>query len=99
MTPSSEFVHLRDGVNNILKDLGNLLGELIERPATDRGFPEVTSADEENAQALIDVQLNIFFSTYRSLKKRHDDECLSLAVLALTKSGKNVLRIQYVNLS
>ncbi|GAX72603.1 hypothetical protein CEUSTIGMA_g59.t1 [Chlamydomonas eustigma] len=76
----------------ILKDLGNLLGELIERPAAERGgFLEVTSSEEENAQLLIDGHLNTFFATYRSLKKRYDDECLSLAVLALTKSGKSTL--------
>lgn len=77
----NDYSLLRAGVNDVLQDMGMLLGELVDRPAG----PGEDS--EDTAHALIDAQLNGFFSGFRALKRRHDDQSLSLAVLALTKSG------------
>lgn len=85
-----EFLRLRAGVQQLLQDLGLLLSELVERPQQ-QGRPgsalEADQTDEE-AHLILDQQLNSFFRAFRGLRARHDDNSLSLAVLALTKSGE-----------
>lgn len=82
---ANEYVALRSGVNELLGELGCLLGELV-----DRGALEEEGEDEILAQGdIMDAQLNSFFATFGALKRRHDDASLSVAVLALTKAGEH----------
>ncbi len=90
MAPGEDYLRLRGSVHAVLQDLGKLLGDLVERPAATLGGGESAAEaqeEEDAAQSIIDTQLNAFFGAFRSLKLRHEDESLSLAVLALTKSG------------
>ena len=71
------YAEYRQGIDTVLSDVGVLLGDLVEAP---RG-------EANEANALIDGHLQQFFKAYYELKSRHDDAALSVAVLALTKSG------------
>ncbi|KAG1654245.1 hypothetical protein FOA52_005800 [Chlamydomonas sp. UWO 241] len=84
---AEEYRALRSGVNELLGELGCLLGELVDRGALDEeGEPEVLAQGD-----ILDSSLNAFFNTFGALKRRHDDASLSVAVLALTKAGKSTL--------
>lgn len=63
-------------VTGVLDDMGKFLGRLVEAPKTDGGH-----------QLRLDSELNLFYSKYYELKRRHKESNLSCAVLALTKSG------------
>ena len=77
MVAPEELQSFRAGINSVLDDVGVLLGELTE------GSPA-----HEEAHVAIDEQLQHFFQSYYSLRQRHEQAQLSVAVLALTKSGK-----------
>ncbi|KAK9830273.1 hypothetical protein WJX72_010744 [[Myrmecia] bisecta] len=80
---ASGYAALYAEVGAVLEDgLGRLLGGLVDSPAGREGSA---------AQVLIDQELQRFYSQYRLLQQRHRDQTLSVAVLALTKSGKSTL--------
>ncbi|GIL70787.1 hypothetical protein Vretimale_3881 [Volvox reticuliferus] len=78
----------RKSVDSLLAEIGGLLADL-----TSQERPTEASEDEENVKArrVIDVELQRFWHGYYELKRRHDENALSVAVLALTKSGKSTL--------
>jgi hypothetical protein len=84
MAPSSAeaYVKLKAETTELLNDVGQSLASLLDAPAS-----------ESHAEAHIDLtqQLGAFFGCYYKLRKRLDRDCLSVAVLALTKSGKLVI--------
>jgi hypothetical protein len=63
-------------VDGLLSATGTFLGDLVEAP---RG---------EDAHLVIDGQLQKFWTSYYSLKKRNEEQELAVAVLALAKSGE-----------
>ncbi|GFR43890.1 hypothetical protein Agub_g5019, partial [Astrephomene gubernaculifera] len=84
-------VHLatiRRTIDGLLADVGSLLADL-----TSQEHPTGSAEDEENEEARrpIDVALHSFWDSYYDLKRRHEENALSVAVLALTKSGKSTL--------
>ena len=62
-------------VDVLLRDVGTFFGDLVEAPTSD-------------AHQLIDEQLQRFWQLYYELKKRREDNELTVAVLALAKSGE-----------
>lgn len=73
-----EYLQLKSEAGGLLADLGSSLITLVE------GAP-----DDGEAHRAIDEQLQSFWGRFYSLKKRWNNEQLSVAVLALTKSGKH----------
>ncbi len=73
---STEYNRLRAATHALLADTGSLLTTLVAAPA----------ADGDHQQ--IDIQLSRFWQLFDGLRKRHDEAQLSVAVLALTKSGE-----------
>jgi hypothetical protein len=73
------YVRLKGEVRDLLNEFGQALASLLDAPAT-----------ESHAEAHIDLtqQLGAFFDKYYKLRKRLERDCLSVAVLALTKSGE-----------
>ncbi|KXZ53106.1 hypothetical protein GPECTOR_8g96 [Gonium pectorale] len=77
----------RKSIDDLLHGVGDLLADL-----TDSGHAVSEDPDDnEEARRLIDVELQRFWKSYYELKRRHDENTLSVAVLALTKSGKSTL--------
>ncbi|GLC43094.1 hypothetical protein PLESTB_000863800 [Pleodorina starrii] len=78
----------RRSIDALLGDVGGLLADL-----TSQEHSTGASDDEENEEArrVIDVELQRFWQGYYELKRRHEENALSVAVLALTKSGKSTL--------
>jgi hypothetical protein len=72
-----EYLQLKGEAGELLADLGSSLITLVE------GAP-----DDGEAHRAIDEQLQSFWGKFYSLKKRWNKEQLSVAVLALTKSGE-----------
>eukprot|EP00879_Flechtneria_rotunda_P004959 GHRR01005234.1.p1 GENE.GHRR01005234.1~~GHRR01005234.1.p1 ORF type:complete len:470 (+),score=121.45 GHRR01005234.1:171-1580(+) len=77
----NEYKQLKAQSSELLTEVGESLISLVEAPAP----------DQEEAHAAIDQQIQSFFQAYYELRKRHEQEHLSVAVLALTKSGKSTL--------
>jgi hypothetical protein len=73
-----EYLQLKGEAGSLLADLGSSLITLVE------GAP-----DDGEAHRAIDEQLQSFWGRFYSLKKRWNKEQLSVAVLALTKSGEH----------
>lgn len=73
---------LRVATDALLAEVGGLLADLLEAPQTE---------DDEGARHVIDTQLQRFWQSYYDLKRRHEENTLSVAMLALTKSGKSTL--------
>lgn len=67
-----------DDTEQLLDSLGELLTTLLEGP----------SGDADDGHSLIDEHLRSFFHAYYELRTRHQQQTLSVAVLALTKSGE-----------
>ncbi|GIL46881.1 hypothetical protein Vafri_3748 [Volvox africanus] len=82
------FASTRKSVDSMLAEIGGLLADL-----TSQECPTEASEDEDNVKArrVIDVELQRFWHGYYELKQRHEENALSVAVLALTKSGKSTL--------
>ena len=62
-------------VDGLLAQVGTFLGDLVQAPSGD-------------GHQLLDQQLHQFWHSFYELKKRSHDDELSVAVLALAKSGK-----------
>jgi hypothetical protein len=91
---ADQYAQYREDIDGILCDVGKLLGDLVEAPR----------AEVNEANALIDGHLQQFFKAYYDLKSRHDDAALSVAVMALTKSGvcgmqERLFHMQYFGVS
>jgi hypothetical protein len=85
-----EYLQLKGEAGSLLADLGSSLITLVE------GAP-----DDGEAHRAIDEQLQSFWGRFYSLKKRWNKEQLSVAVLALTKSGEqaaalDVFRLEFM---
>ncbi|GLI58627.1 hypothetical protein VaNZ11_000362 [Volvox africanus] len=78
----------RKSVDSLLAEIGGLLADL-----TSQECPTEALEDDDNVKArrVIDVELQRFWQSYYELKQRHEENALSVAVLALTKSGKSTL--------
>ncbi len=68
------FASVSASIDSVLVDVNELLGALVERPADDSGS--------------IDLHLSSFYRQFRGLRERHATQELSVAILALTKSGE-----------
>ncbi|KAK9845844.1 hypothetical protein WJX81_004061 [Elliptochloris bilobata] len=74
---------LHSEVTRAIDEVGRFLGRLVEGPAPESGPPA--------HQLCIDRDIQRFFTSYYTLRAKHADEHLNVAVLALTKSGKSTL--------
>lgn len=90
---------LRTGVDGLLAEVGGLLADLLDVRVPHGSPPSSGSEDEgglgreegEEDQAhrrILDAQLHHFWATFYKLRERHGENTLSVAVLALTKSGE-----------
>lgn len=77
----NEYKQLKAETSELLGSIGESLIDLCQGPPS-----------EEHAEAYvaIDEQIQKFFTAYYDLKKRHELSKLSVAVLALTKSGESL---------
>lgn len=82
LSSAEAYSRLKGEATELLNDVGQSLASLLDAPAS-----------ESHAEAHIDLtqQLGAFFGCYYKLRKRLERDCLSVAVLALTKSGKIVM--------
>jgi hypothetical protein len=82
LSSAEAYSALRGEATQLLNDIGESLTCLLDAPASDG-----------HAEAHIDLtkQLGTFFSCYYKLRKRLERDSLSVAVLALTKSGGSLL--------
>lgn len=82
LSSAEAYSDLRGEATQLLNDIGQSLTCLLDAPASDG-----------HAEAHIDLtkQLGAFFSCYYKLRKRLERDSLSVAVLALTKSGGSLL--------
>lgn len=80
-----EYLELKSEAGSLITDLGTSLISLVEGPSD-------TSAECVEAHKAIDGQLQSFWGRFYQLKKRHERQQLSVAVLALTKSGEQFWR-------
>lgn len=80
LSSAEAYAKLKAEATELLNDTGQALACLLDAPAS-----------ESHADAHIDLtqQLGAFFGCYYKLRKRLERDCLSVAVLALTKSGKS----------
>lgn len=82
LSSAEGYVKLKSETAELLHDVGESLASLLDAPAS-----------EQHEEAHIDLtqQLGSFFGCYYKLRKRLERDCLSVAVLALTKSGKQAM--------
>lgn len=81
MTSAAKYAELRRETSSAFDKLGLFLADLCEgSDAHD------TSSEKPN----LDSRLGSFYQTFTALKTRHADQNLTVAVLALTKSGKRL---------
>lgn len=80
LSSAEAYIKLKDEISELLNDVGQSLASLLDAPAADG-----------HAEAHIDLtqQLGAFFAVYYHVRKRLERDALSVAVLALTKSGKD----------
>lgn len=69
------------GTEKLLDGIGDLLTTLLEGPA---------AGDEAGSLDALDAQLSSFFHSFAALRSRHQATHLTVAILALTKSGKGI---------
>lgn len=74
----SEYQQLQEETSKLLGCVGGSLIDLCQGPP---------SEEHAAAYVAIDEQIQKFFTAYYDLRKRHELSKLSVAVLALTKSG------------
>lgn len=74
----SEYQQLQEETSKLLGCVGESLIDLCQGPP---------SEEHAAAYVAIDEQIQKFFTAYYDLRKRHELSKLSVAVLALTKSG------------
>jgi hypothetical protein len=84
---SADFLKLQGQVNDVLSQVSMLLAELVERPESlEDDF--LGNDEEDAAHVLLDSRLDYFFKCFKRLSARNADESLSVALVALTKSGE-----------
>ena len=72
---------LRTGVDTLLSDVGGLLADLLDAPQGEG------DGAESHSRRVLDAEMHAFWKRFYHLKERHANNQLSVAVLALTKSG------------
>lgn len=78
MDPASKYTELQAETSSTFEKIGKFLAGLCEGS----GAYENVSGDFG-----VDSSIGSFFETFSNLKARHGDQNLTVAVLALTKSG------------
>lgn len=81
MDPAARYRKLRAETSSTLEKIGRFLADLCEGSST----PHDASAGPS-----LDSNLGSFYETFSSLQARHGDQNLTVAVLALTKSGAHL---------
>ncbi len=76
-----QFVALHGRVTDSLVAVGRFLVQLLQAPEDQHRPPQLLA---------LDAELQKFWTTYDTLKQRHAQQTLQVAVLALTKSGKRL---------
>lgn len=82
MEPAVRYMDLRTETLSIFEKVGSFLADLCDGSGTHQGAAETSS---------LDSNLGSFYETFSRLQARHGDQTLTVAVLALTKSGKSTL--------
>ena len=77
MDSAKHFETLKLDVEGLLQGLGRFLGELVEGEAT----------AGPGANGALEARIGESFRQYHQLRSRHREQNLTVAVLALTKSG------------
>ena len=78
MDPAARYMELRAETTTAFDKIGHFLADLCEGSAA-----HSDAAEDSN----LDSNLGSFYETFSRLKARHGDQNLTVAVLALTKSG------------
>lgn len=78
----SEYAELRGATTALLHDVGCCVANLLDAPA---------ASEHAGAAVSIDETLSSFFNAYYELRSRHESASLSVAILALTKSGRGAV--------
>lgn len=79
---ADHYLGMRSSIDGLLADTGAFLADLLDGHGQE---------DDGEHCLLIDQQLQHFFTSFYQLKQRHDEGLLSVAVLALIKSGERHL--------
>ena len=79
MTSVAKYADLRAETSSAFDKLGTFLADMCEGSEAHHD-----SSDRPN----LDTNLGSFYETFTALKARHADQNLTVAVLALTKSGE-----------
>ncbi|DBA78877.1 hypothetical protein WJX77_008617 [Trebouxia sp. C0004] len=82
MDPAVRYMDLRTETLSIFEKVGAFLADLCDGSGTHQDAAEASS---------LDSNLGSFYETFSRLQARHGDQTLTVAVLALTKSGKSTL--------
>ncbi len=82
LSSAEGYLKLKSETADLLHGVGQSLASLLDAPASEH---------HEDAQIDLSQQLGSFFGCYYKLRKRLERDCLSVAVLALTKSGKQLM--------
>jgi len=78
MDPAVRYMDLRTETLSIFEKVGAFLADLCDGSGTHQDAAEASS---------LDSNLGSFYETFSRLQARHGDQTLTVAVLALTKSG------------
>ena len=79
MGSAVRYMDLRMETSSIFEKVGSFLADLCEGSETHQDSAEASS---------LDSNLGSFYETFSRLQARHGDQTLTVAVLALTKSGR-----------
>ncbi len=79
MDPAVRYMDLRTETLSIFEKVGSFLADLCDGSGRHQDTAEASS---------LDSNLGSFYETFSRLQARHGDQTLTVAVLALTKSGK-----------
>ena len=86
MEPAVRYMDLRTETLSIFEKVGSFLADLCDGSGTHQGAAECSS---------LDSNLGSFYETFSRLQARHGDQTLTVAVLALTKSGRFIQPFAY----
>jgi len=79
MGSAVRYMDLRMETSSIFEKVGSFLADLCDGSGTHQDTAEASS---------LDSNLGSFYETFSRLQARHGDQTLTVAVLALTKSGR-----------
>ncbi len=79
MDSAVRYMDLRTESSSIFEKVGSFLADICDGSGTHQDNAEASSLDNN---------LGSFYETFSRLQARHGDQALTVAVLALTKSGR-----------